>query len=792
MEQQSASPINVLHAIRKTDKAWRSVSVTTISNCFKSCGFSMSQEEASEEPLEPDMSLEADWNKLQNTEVQFEDYVTCDEGLATTGTLTDAEIIDIVNQDINEDNVDENDVDHTDPADFEPLISNKEARAAINTLRSFIERCDDIEDRSLGILGSVPAGLLILTLLLLLIYLLTRCCDRKPRPARSIATLKVILACVSVLCCAAVGLGLYGNDDLHNGFSQLMQETRQVNNVVGKIRNQTELMERQLRVQASQQLIAIHDIFDEPVSNMTLYKEARTYLQRATDNNTLAANAAADIRHPLTLDLSRVIVTGENFELIRWPSTMAILSVLLTLCVILLVGVARHNRCALITFSVCGLLAIIASYVMASVYIASGVALGDLCMAPDKFIEDQGSTELSKEILRYYTICERARANPFTQRLREAKTAIENVRSNLQKLRIPATHLFPKKGLDTKFSSLKNEINSADILVTTITALVDCRTFHTHFLRGSKALCNVGLMGLSMMLVSALMAGFLLTVLVWVDSHTWIYIRKKKDYQDHNETDPFLPPTQASQAIAARTLQRSQGSSYPPDTPPPSYSSALMYNRVHASAPPLHDAQFPLDGCDMRTSEQLHRGAHMSHLRGHTLGRLPSHHHDPVLAGPNNGKPACKDFPNFKGFKFDQQHQHKRGSRSAPHQQQQEGPQQRTANIQKFSTLGRRPLPQTPDEKARMQPSMPKVPTTSIETPLNPANFRSLQRGAWHDGTSSFQPGVQFRSLQRGAGGQQQSHSQFRSAKIQDQAHSDSPVYANNDSERQLYAVTEL
>ncbi|KAL3280634.1 hypothetical protein HHI36_003870, partial [Cryptolaemus montrouzieri] len=49
--------------------------------------------------------------------------------------------------DINEDNVDENDVDHTDPVDFEPLISNKEARAAINTLRSFIERCDDIEDR---------------------------------------------------------------------------------------------------------------------------------------------------------------------------------------------------------------------------------------------------------------------------------------------------------------------------------------------------------------------------------------------------------------------------------------------------------------------------------------------------------------------------------------------------------------------------------------------------------------------------------------------------------------------
>lgn len=68
---------------------------------------------------------------------------------------------------------------------------------------------------------------------------------------------------------------------------------------------------------------------------------------------------------------------------------------------------------------------------------------------------------------------------------------------------------------------------------------------------------------------------------------------------------------------------------------------------------------------------------------------------------------------------------------------------------------------------------------------MNVANFRSLQRDAWRD--SSFQAGVQFRSLQRGATTGQG----FRSAKIQDQAHNEA-VYANNESERQLYAVTEL
>ncbi|KAK9886040.1 hypothetical protein WA026_014828 [Henosepilachna vigintioctopunctata] len=64
MEDESALSIDVLHATRMTDKAGRSGSKTKISNCFKSWDFFMAQEEASEEPLEPDVSEEADWNKL--------------------------------------------------------------------------------------------------------------------------------------------------------------------------------------------------------------------------------------------------------------------------------------------------------------------------------------------------------------------------------------------------------------------------------------------------------------------------------------------------------------------------------------------------------------------------------------------------------------------------------------------------------------------------------------------------------------------------------------------------------
>lgn len=173
-------------------------------------------------------------------------------------------------------------------------------------------------------------------------------------------------------------------------------------------------------------------------------------------------------------------------------------------------------------------------------------------------------------------------------------------------------------GLEQKFNSLKNEINTADTIGTQLTALVDCRTLYTHYLRGARAICNLGLLGLTYMLISAVLAGIMMTVLVWVDSHTWIYIRKKygatagdfrlierllcccrKDYQQVNEADPYLPPVAASQAIAARTLQRSQGQfpGAPPDTPPPSYAHAALLRPppMHAAASaPVHEADLLL------------------------------------------------------------------------------------------------------------------------------------------------------------------------------------------------------
>lgn len=61
--------------------------------------------------------------------------------------------------------------------------------------------------QSLGILASIPAGLLILSLLGLLLYLLTRCCDRKQRKPSAQRCQSCSLVIMTLMTCAAIGLG---------------------------------------------------------------------------------------------------------------------------------------------------------------------------------------------------------------------------------------------------------------------------------------------------------------------------------------------------------------------------------------------------------------------------------------------------------------------------------------------------------------------------------------------------------------------------------------------------------
>lgn len=95
-------------------------------------------------------------------------------------------------------------------------------------------------------------------------------------------------------------IGLYGNDDLHNGLLEVLTAGRKVDNIISMVRNHTHKLEYTLSSNIQPQLSELRDIFDGPASNQTALSQLIQSLTSVQESVKAATNAARDIRNPLT------------------------------------------------------------------------------------------------------------------------------------------------------------------------------------------------------------------------------------------------------------------------------------------------------------------------------------------------------------------------------------------------------------------------------------------------------------------------------------------------------------
>lgn len=171
-------------------------------------------------------------------------------------------------------------------------------------------------------------------------------------------------------------------------------------------------------------------------------------------------------------------------------------------------------------------------------------------------------------------------------------------------------------------------------LMTLLIMYSHCRSYSTALV----AVCDSGLLGLIILLISSAISGFLFTTLVWCNSHTWIYFKHKGRYIKVDDQDPYMPlstierPRMTSQALGPSPGSISGVGTYsqhrgprtmhtPPQTPP--YHGTL---NGHSALGPSHLAYGASGGAPG------HHPAHAATL-GHGHG---SHgHHLPHHAKPS-------------------------------------------------------------------------------------------------------------------------------------------------------------
>lgn len=151
MESRLPTNINVLDAMWMIRKAWNKVTETTISNCFKKSGFTITTEEDNlEQPPTQEIDTVEGWEKVKEAlelenDAQFEDFVSFDDDVAVTGELTDSDIISSVTSTPDE-NMDVIEDDDDEPVCETPDPTLNEARQALQVLKCYFLKKGGLSD----------------------------------------------------------------------------------------------------------------------------------------------------------------------------------------------------------------------------------------------------------------------------------------------------------------------------------------------------------------------------------------------------------------------------------------------------------------------------------------------------------------------------------------------------------------------------------------------------------------------------------------------------------------------
>ncbi|NXP65026.1 TTYH2 protein, partial [Chloropsis cyanopogon] len=458
--------------------------------------------------------------------------------------------------------------------------------------------------QSLLVLGLVAAVCLGLNLLFLTVYLICLCCckrDRDPeskRPHSCCVTWMAVTA--GLICCAAVGVGFYGNSETNDGVFQLLYALDHANQTLTGIDSLVASTTLQMQGGLEQHLARLTEL----LASRGDYVQTLKFTQQLAGSIVLQLQGLPAWRG-VSADLTELSGQVAYVEYYRWLAYLLFFILVLTVCLLACLGLAKHSRCLLVMVLCCGLLMLLLSWASMAVDTAAAVGTSDFCVAPDKFIMNQTDDEISAEVVHYYLYCDQSLSSPFQQALTVFQRSLTTMQIQIQGLIQYALPLFPTAEKD--LLGVQQLLNSSETGLHQLTALLDCRGLHkvrrgltgdqlwgapavppapvSHqdYLDGLIGICYDGVEGLLYLGLFSLLAAAAFSTVICAAPRAWQQLAGRcRDYDDMDEEDPFNPQ---ARRIAAHRPPRGQLRSFC------SYSSSLgSQSSLHPPAQTVSNA----------------------------------------------------------------------------------------------------------------------------------------------------------------------------------------------------------
>uniref|UniRef100_A0AAY4AFD0 Protein tweety homolog n=1 Tax=Denticeps clupeoides TaxID=299321 RepID=A0AAY4AFD0_9TELE len=376
---------------------------------------------------------------------------------------------------------------------------------------------DSEYQKSVLLLGAIALLCLGLDLLFLLCYSFWLCCRRRKSEEPPNADCCCTAWCViiaTLVCSAGIAVGFYGNGETCDGVTRLTYSLRHANQTVTGIDKLVNSTARQTTQTAG--LLQCESAYAQQTDYLSIIQKLQGQL-----DDLLGLLVDIPFWSSSELSLHKLATTTEYYDWYRWLGYLTLLLFDVLICLLVLVGLIRNSKGILIGVCILGVLTLVISW--ASLGLELSVAVVTLTNSLLCFYSD---------ILQYYLRCSMGQPNPFQQKLSGSHKSLVEMQDDVAELLRSATREFPQT--KANLEQIQGVLNSTEVGLHQLTALLDCRSLHMDYVQALTGLCYDGVEGLIYLVLFSFVTALMFSSIVCSVPHTWQGKRSEDDDGDES------------------------------------------------------------------------------------------------------------------------------------------------------------------------------------------------------------------------------------------------------------------
>ncbi|XP_037331179.1 protein tweety homolog 3 isoform X1 [Pungitius pungitius] len=386
--------------------------------------------------------------------------------------------------------------------------------------------------QSILLLGAVALACLALDLVFLLFYSICLCCRRRKSEDRPNADCCCTAWCViiaTLVCSAGIAVGFYGNGETCDGVNRLTYSLRHANRTITGVEKLVYDSTSSLNQTVETNLQQLEGQYAEHADYLSIIQKLQAQLDELVRQMVeIPFWRRADI------SLEELAGTIELYDWYRWLGYVGLLLFDALICLLVLFGLIRNSKATLVGVCLFGVVALVISWLSLGLEVAMSATSSDFCVSPDTYVTEMADqyAAIDQEILQHYLSCSLERTNPFQQKLSGSHKALVEMQDDVSELLRSATREY--KQTQGSLEEIQGILNTTEISLHQLTALVDCRSLHMDFVQAMTGLCYDGLEGLIYLVLFSFITALMFSSIVCGVPHTWQRKRNEEDSEDES------------------------------------------------------------------------------------------------------------------------------------------------------------------------------------------------------------------------------------------------------------------